>query len=539
MELAYRARDLEQILRPSSRQQKVEAGKPSRRDLLGKVREEVDVEVKTLRARIIEGLRGRGLKLPSAVRSIGLLRRMAQSGPDAADRREADNTSGLSEAELRLTFLASRWDCLRSQIEQIEVSASAGGSSEDRMRYLKRWVEVWREVVGDTVGIYSEIFLAAPTGESGSQDSSSGLEMQDPHTPMPIFLSQSLQALQRLLENQLPHISSIASLASLQTQLSYCSAAFSKFGFEFKHLSNALITARVREVTEERFSQATAAFAKDVQRTLTLSGARGGKARFVPGALIGDDDARSSVLTLDEAQLPPRSTSKAKAAQARQWQSSQPPSYITLFPPLARLLNGHAQALNELRLLPLAALYPPLRAQQAAALAFCAAELATIATKASQALNNAQWSPNPDAAFQEEQASQSALLKRFTLVFSRAVVPWCLWALREGVYPDIEQSEDSGHRNVVEDELEEALTTLLAAAGIQEAEETQEAIPVVTNGEAHGEEQVQSQTEPLNEDTQIDVLGQAKAPNGEASHAEEPPEAESVEGSETPTLEVQ
>jgi hypothetical protein len=407
------------------------------------------------------------------------------------------------------------------------------------MRYLKRWVEVWREVVGDTVGIYSEIFLAALTGESGSQDSSSALEMQDPRTPLPIFLSQSLQALQRLLENQLPHISSIASLASLQTQLSYCSAAFSKFGFEFKHLSNALITARVREVTEERFSQATAAFTKDVQRTLTLSGARGGKARFVPGALIGDDDTRSSVLTLDEAQLPPRSTSKGKAAQARQWQSSQPPSYIALFPPLARLLNGHAQALNELRLLPLAALYPTLRAQQAAALASCAAELSTIATKASQALNNAQWSPNPDAAFQEEQAAQSALLKQFTLVFSRAVVPWCLWALREGVYPDIEQTEDSGRRNAVEDEHEEALTALLLAAGIQEAEEIKEVVPVVTNGQAHDKEQVQSKAVPLNAETQIDVLGQAKAPNGEASHVEEPPEAQIVEGSKAPTTEVQ
>lgn len=484
MELAYRARDLEQILRPSGKAVKAPAAesKQSRRDLLGKVREEVDVEVKSLRARIIEGLRGRGLKLPSAVRSIGLLRRMAESEPGSTA------SGALSEAELRLTFLASRWDCLRSQLEQLEVSASAGGNSEERMRYLKRWVEVWREVIGDTVGIYSEIFLSASACEESKDAAASPLELQDPHAPLPIFLSQCLQALQRLLEAQLPHISSVASLASLQTQLSYCSAAFSKFGFEFRHLPNSLITARVRTVTEERFSAATAAFAKDIQRALSLSGARGGKARFVPGALIGDDDARTSILGLDEGTLPPSAVRKGKAGQARQWQSSQPPSYIALFPPLARLLNAHAQALNELRLLPLASLCPTLRAEQVAALASCTQELSSIGTRALSALNNAQWSPNPDIEFQQEQDAQRTILRRFALVLSRAVLPWCQWALREGVYPDV-GDEESGEEAQRDDELQQAIGALLTAVGVQEEpEETEEKPPLHLNGVDQAEE---------------------------------------------------
>lgn len=525
MDLAYRARDLEQILRPSAKsalQHSWEPGKPSRRDLLGKVREEVDVEVKTLRARIIEGLRGRDLKLPGAVRSISLLRRISQSEPGSS----AGATIGaLGEPELRLTFLASRWDCLRSQLEQIEVTASAGGSSEERMRYLKRWVEVWREVVGDTVGIYGEIFLSPASGEATLAVEVSQLELHDPYTPLPIFLSQSLQVMRRLLEAQLPQITSIASLASLQTQLSYCSAAFSKFGFEFRQLPNSLINARVRNVTEERFNSATATFAKDTQRALTMSGARGGKARFVPGALIGDDNARASILSLDEATLPPSDAKHKKAAHARQWQTSQPPSYITFFPPLARLLNGHAQALNELRLLPLAALYPALRAQQAATLTSCVEDLSNIATRALQALNNAQWSPNPDAEFREEQEAQSTILRRFALVLVRTVVPWCRWALRQGVFPDIDSQEEEGYNNVVEHELYEAILALLHVVGLkeEEAESSEQPDMPQSNGtQHHVEEEVQdaSARQAADDVDEAAVEPRNPDPNGALSQAD-------------------
>ena len=263
MELAHRARDLEQLLRPAS--SSTSAGK--RKDLLATVREEVDVEVRGLRVRIIEGLRSRGLKLPAAVRSVALLRKMTQSSQEASstsvERKssvgEASSLSGasssLSEPELRLTFLTSRWDCLRSQLDQLEVSASASGdsgSTEDHVRYLKRWLEVWREVIGETVNIYSEIFLSqatvsalspspSPSLAAGSQsadylsqqllpdgsdsaiasDILSQLHLLQPHPPLSIFLGQCLQSLRHLLTSQLPRVTAVSALASLQTQISY------------------------------------------------------------------------------------------------------------------------------------------------------------------------------------------------------------------------------------------------------------------------------------------------------------------------------
>lgn len=447
MELAQRARELEALLTSKSPQ-------PSRRNLLGKVREEVDTEVKSLRARIIEGLRSRSLKLPTAVRSISLLRRMSRN---TVSKRDPSLTiagpllDSFSEEELRLTFLASRFDCLRTQLHQLELAAASGASNDDRLRYLKRWIEVWREIVGETVNIYGELFL---------QQQSTTLEQiasisQTSHTLLTLFLQRSLAALTSLLESQLPRITTVSVLASLQTQLAYCSAAFTKFGFDFRFVCDALIVRRLEQLTSERFEAAGDVLLKDLLRARTQSGARDGKARLVLEALY-TSEARDSILSLNVESIDVSHSGNPK---------SQPSPTIVFFPPLARFLNAHVTALNELRLMPVASSYLAIRTAQIQHLESSITTLRQFLEFAVPAVENSSiTSPNPGSSNGPPESDSNKLtLKHFVAVFARALVPWCRWGLEVGVYSDVSEQNDQASQN---DGLDALCQNCLEAVGI-------------------------------------------------------------------------
>lgn len=431
VDLAFRAPELEDILKGQPvREQTVR----SSRSLLGKVREDVEDELETLRCRIIEGLRARGLKLPSAVRSIALLRRLSTAAPRSD--AEGVSTKTLTEPELRLTFLVSRWDCLRSQLEQLEMAAGSAANSEDQLRSIKRWIEVWREIVGETVTIYSEIFLTpdAPFAHPPSSTTkpartigekpSFPLALNSAAAPLVVFLSQAQHALSRLLQHELPHITSTSSLVSVQTQLSYCAAAFSKFGFDFRHIIDRAIASRLLQITCERFDQVVETLRKDLSRAFTLSGARGGKPRLVISAMIATE-SWDSISALEESDLSATNTTK----------SSHPPAYIALFPPLAKLVNNYAMALNDLRLLPITNLYPTIVRALRSSLGETAAYMVQFVQAA---LESQEVYPKDER--DSETIMQTMVLRKAGISFSKCIVPWITWALDEIVYPDIDKA---------------------------------------------------------------------------------------------------
>lgn len=430
VDLAFRARELEDILKGQAVQRETAT---SRRSLLGKVRADVEDELETLRSRIIEGLRGRGLKLPSAVRSIALLRRLSTEAPSNSPK--GVKSKGLSEPELRLTFLVSRWDCLRFQLEQLEMSAGSAASSDDRLRSVKRWIEVWREVVGETVTIYTEIFLTPgispdpsnPNDEnahSAYKEAYSPLALSGPSSPLVVFLAQAQGALTSLLQHQLPQIAAASSLVSVQTQLAYCAAAFSKFGFDFRHIPNRAIASRLLEIAFERFDFAVETFRKELSRCFTLSGARGGKPRLVINAMVSAE-SWDSILALEESEI----------ASADITKSSHPPAFIALFPPLAKLINGYSAALNELRLLPITSLYPTVVRALRSSLTECAAYMVQFVQTASESQQT-----YPDEEHDDQTSMQTMILRKSSLILSKRIIPWILWALNEIVYPDIDKT---------------------------------------------------------------------------------------------------
>lgn len=487
VDLAFRARELEDILKsPSSATTHNKDTGKSRRSLLGKVREDVEDELEALRSRIIEGLRGRGLKLPSAVRSIALLRRLSSAAQTVTKVTEGlEESKSLSEPELRLTFLASRWDCLRSQLDQLEMSASSAASSDDRLRSIKRWIEIWREVVGETVNIYNEIFLTSlpsPPARTSplplsskempatpqSDTTHSPLALSEASPPLALFLTQAQNALRSLLQTQLPHLSAVTSLVSLQTQLSYCAAAFSKFGFDFRHIPHRAIASRLLQITCERFDIAVETFRKDLSRALTQSGARSGKPRLVISALVAAESC-DSIAALEESDLSNLTSNKTSHAAA----------FIALFPPLAKLLNNYATALNELRLLPITSLYPTVVRTLRVSLNEATANMVQFVKIA---LESQKAYPEDDD--QAEAEEQTMILRKSSLILSRCILPWVSWALDEVVYPDIRKERWKDKDKT----LDEAIAQLHESLGIQtKVDEPQEESTSVSNGAAKPE----------------------------------------------------
>lgn len=474
LDLAARTRDLERTLGNRSK------GPPSRRDLLGKVREDVDSEIQSLRIRVLEGLRMRGLKLPSAVRSIALLRRMnarRAARSHEGDAIESPTTGTLTEAQLRMAFVTSRWDCLLSQLEQIEIAANSGSGPDDRLRYTKRWLELWREMVGETVTMYNELFAQRPQGDHA-------IDVDDPQHDsicLPVFLQHVYSALQSFMQRQLPHFSSISMIANIQTQLAYCSAAFSKFGFEFRSLIDPLIARRLEAICTERFTSASEQLLKDLLRAQVQAGAKPGKSRLVLGALHASE-ANNSVLALDLHSL--QSASETVA--------TQPPSYIALFPPLAKFMNAHAMALNDLRMLPLQIIshlvHTSQMSQLVAATRTLLQFLQVTIPSIDETMQSLQLSPRFDSEQQEaeveRQRSEALLMLRlFTCIHCNIIVPWCRWSLVHAVYPDLQEGLQE-HAEALSTQLQDLVGRCLEAAGLHPSKTVEAEHMHLTNGHA-------------------------------------------------------
>lgn len=442
--------------------------------LLERVREEVSVALLSLRARVLDSLLQRGLKLPGAVRGVSILRRIGERGFGVLDEGVSDSKE-MDEDALRIVFLAARWRCLRVELESVEGQMAASGiklaetearpgqqqredpdaqvgaeENEERTRWTKRWIEVWREVVGETVGMYTEVFLSStPLATAASANTPHAL----PSTaPLALFLTTSLNSLSDILSYAIPCLTSPSSLSSLLTQLSYCSHSFARHGLEFRELQQLRerVEARVGRIVVVEWEVAGRKWEKEWrdgwEGSPATSAANARRNQLLGGRppisdwLVSPEGLAQVFATL----LPPAVDLKAPPPT---WHH-QPSQPLALLPPLARFLNAHATALNALRLLPPLALYPSFLAVQARELdratqvlaAFTDAWLASLSTL-----------PDIDLSIPEDELSKEELQvrqlredeKRLVVfavaAFGRWVVPWCEGGLKKGVYGELAQ----------------------------------------------------------------------------------------------------
>ncbi|KAI5995359.1 Dor1-like family-domain-containing protein [Pisolithus marmoratus] len=275
-------------------------------------------------------------KLPALWKAAQFLRRM----------------QAMPEDELALTFASARIECLRSALQNLErdvgVSSAAtfdsndnitGTTAEDRekqldrqaddvSRFLKKYIDAWREGAYDIITQYTTIFLER--SHAGGLSASSSTAQPTPaikQTLLPTLLSLLLPPLRTHLGRAYPH------LAPLSTQLAYCSSAMARVGMDFRTLLSQLIT----QAVVDGFTR-DLGIGADREWNLLFSRYASGKNKSA---------APSTWLVSAVQPLPSLSTLVIHPSAP----THIPPEILTSFPPLAISLNAYLRALNRLRLL--------------------------------------------------------------------------------------------------------------------------------------------------------------------------------------------
>ncbi|KAG5644156.1 hypothetical protein DXG03_009051 [Asterophora parasitica] len=333
------------------------AAKPGAPLLVLSVHAEVQAAVAQMLVVLLQTLNEPGRKLPALWKAVNFLRKMDAFGSDSD-----------SEELLALAFLSGRLACLAAALEPTArdihrlTSANDDGLSdrdkEDIARYLKKYIDVWREGAYDIITQYSTIFLephlsssshpASPPSLTSRRFPTSSLSPSLPHSTAPSLstppptLHPHLPA--HLLSHLLPLLTSalpllpLPLLPALLTQLSYCAAAFARLGLDLH-----------------------APFGLAIQHAVVRAvhrGVEGAGDVFTYGK--GGRDLKPSEWLVTPSHLEvllSSSSSPPSVPPSNSGPAHIPPPTLTSFPPLARYTNALLSVLNALRLLaPLAVL---------------------------------------------------------------------------------------------------------------------------------------------------------------------------------------
>ena len=321
-------------------------------------------------------------KLPALWKAINFLRKMDVFGPSSPFASTplqtkvsvppldgdkpldfiADSIS--NEEQIALAFLVGRESCLKLTLEPCGSDISRlrqhseldDREKEDLARYLKRYIDLWREGVYDIVTQYSTIFLEKPSSSSTSQQSPTkstidlgqptiSLEMTRLHTLITTYASRTLTThLLPLLSPCLPLLS-LSLLPSLLTQLTYCATAFARVGLDFRGILSLLFSHAVAEVVSREMRIAGDRFASRFQNLSTQKEASSKKFTLEPSKWLVTPAVVFSPPVPNSPSSPAFSPSSTGSAP------HIPPHILTSYPPLAEHTNSLLGILNNLRLL--------------------------------------------------------------------------------------------------------------------------------------------------------------------------------------------
>ena len=239
-------------------------------DLVSTIYQQTEDAMQDMTSNLITSLRSQNIKLAAGMRTIGWLRRVAP---------ELDGSRGDREGSLGALFLVCRLSTLVSMLSALdplrdladqetsirlrETKAGVLNSTRDAWshgqqteRYLKRYIEIFREQSFAIVSMYKSIFPSAPdTGTSEdlaiklkalglkSQPASltiGTIQTQDPLYPLPSALATFplylVNLLSAALTQYLPNVRDKASRESLLTQVLYCAGSLGRLGGDFSLL---------------------------------------------------------------------------------------------------------------------------------------------------------------------------------------------------------------------------------------------------------------------------------------------------------------
>ena len=234
--------------------------------LLASIHDQGDIAMQGMLSNLINSLQAPGLKLAAAMRTIGYLRRMS------SELSGSNSTSG--EGLLGALFLSSRLANLTSTIDALEPlreladqethrreaevtngtqevkgTKNLWASGQQTERYLKRYIEIFREHSFAAISMFRSIFPADEAQKSNLDSTSiprlqttlaprkETKETDNPLLPLPSALASFPLHLVDMLSDELrtylPNVREKAARESLFTQVLYCAGSLSRLGADF------------------------------------------------------------------------------------------------------------------------------------------------------------------------------------------------------------------------------------------------------------------------------------------------------------------
>ncbi|EKG11987.1 Dor1-like protein [Macrophomina phaseolina MS6] len=232
--------------------------------LVSEISTQAEEEMNGMATNLITSLQGQGIKLAGAMRTIGWLRRIAPELDQAWNYNQKSTSIGGHEGALGALFLVCRLanllstlealDPLRELADQEAARRSKGGKDKDSWaggqqteRYLKRYIEIFREQSFAIISMYKSIFpsaLPAPGSAGDDNDdltpgvkSPTSAGTDDTLQPLPsalaTFPQHLIELLTETLRKYLPNVQDRASRDSLLTQVLYCAGSLGRLGGDF------------------------------------------------------------------------------------------------------------------------------------------------------------------------------------------------------------------------------------------------------------------------------------------------------------------
>lgn len=256
-------------------------------ELIASISRQAEAEINDLTTILITTLQSPGLKLAAAMRTVGWLRRVApeladdgasSAKPAAVSTRSFDvNVSHKpNDGALGSLFLVCRLHALHSMLDALEPlrdladqestqrgvkqpakqssqQASFGTQSE---RFVKRYIEIFREQSFNIVSMYKSVFPHEMPGvaeDGNSEKKTEGEALLPLPVPVSSFILHLVEMLKTTLKLYMPNITDKSVRESLLTQVLYCAGSLGRLGADF-----GMMIALLEEEMAESSDEATA-----------------------------------------------------------------------------------------------------------------------------------------------------------------------------------------------------------------------------------------------------------------------------------------
>lgn len=215
--------------------------------LVASVEAQSRLAMQEMTSNLINSLKFNTLKLASAMRTISWLRRIAP---------ELNSSPECTEGALGALFLVCRLANLRQMLgaleplreladsekfrlsESIETKGRLGNGQQTE-RYLKRYIEIFREQSFAIISMYRSIFLPSSTNEAqiSQGQTPTGTEslqiLQSIPSALSTFPLTLVNMLADTLRKYLPNVKERSNRDSLLTQVLYCAGSLGRLGGDF------------------------------------------------------------------------------------------------------------------------------------------------------------------------------------------------------------------------------------------------------------------------------------------------------------------